>query len=171
MELSSAGVNMDEIENPFEIHGGKIGIPFLSTQLVPCKFGDFTVPIECHVHVSGKKRIVKTPVPGRNGTVKELTGRDDYAVKIDLILMAQNYSTVSEEVKQIVTEWDKNEPVTIVCPKTDMYGIESVVFENFDHPETPGMQGYEKLSLSFLSDEELNLQEDLSLLEALDGFA
>ncbi|MBN2435577.1 MAG: hypothetical protein JXK07_09970 [Spirochaetes bacterium] len=161
-------INLDGFENPFEIHGGKISIPFLSTQLVPCKLGDYTVPIECHVHVSGKKRLVKTPVPGRDGTVKELTGRDDYTIKIDLVLMARNYSAVSAEVAQVIAEWDKKESITIVCPKTDMYGIEKVVFEDIDHPETPGMQGYETLTLTFVSDDELELMDDTSLLEAMD---
>lgn len=162
-------LNLDGFENPLAIHSGKISIPFISSQLVPCKLGSYKVPIECHVNVSGQKRIVKTVVPGRDGSVKELTGRDDYSVKIDLILLAKNYSKVSKEVESIIALWEKKDSINIVCPKTEMYGIEKVVFESFDHPETPGMPGYEKLSLTFSSDEDLVISTDTSLLGAVGG--
>ncbi len=135
----------------FKIKGGALG--FLSEELVPLNIDGYKFPMECLVDIRGRKRIIKTKVPGMDGTVKEYVGMDDYHVVVHVVLQAKNFDNVYYELANIKDLWDKKEKLPILCPKTEEYGINYVVFDKFSHPETPGMESTERLTLNFLSDD------------------
>ncbi len=125
---------------------------------VPVSIGGITMPAGCLVSVTGSKNIVKTAVPGRNGTIKELIGRDDYAVSIQMVIQKPYVVMVESELKKIISLWEKEEMLKIVCPKTESYGIEYVVFEKISHPEVAGFPGTESLSLDFIEDRDYEFE-------------
>ena len=63
-------------------------IPTLNSVKVPLRIGTFQFPMECLVDVRGEKKIIKTNVPGRDGSIKELTGFADYTVTVQCIFVA-----------------------------------------------------------------------------------
>ncbi len=128
-------------------------IPTLNTVTVPLQIGTFRFPMECLVEVQGGKNIVKTAVPGRDGTIKELVGFDDYTITVQCIFTDITRVQVETYMNLLIAAWQMEESLSIVCPKTDQYSIYRVVFESFSHPETKGMSNVEKLTLTFVSDD------------------
>ena len=143
----------------FKVHG--FGLQKLSEELVPLKIGRYKFPMECLVDVQGKKRVIKTVVPGLDGTIKEFSGFDDYSISVHVILQARNYDLVLEELEKVIEQWESIESIPIVCPKTEAYGISMIVFESFSHPETEGLEGTERLTLNFVSDREYEFEVEL----------
>jgi len=130
----------------------------LASDPVPVSIGGVRLPAGCIVSVTGQKNIVKTQIPGRDGTIKELLGRDDYTVSIEMVVQKPYIALVESELQKIIYLWEKEEALSIFCPKTESYGIEKVVFERLSHPEIPGFPGTESLSLDFLEDRDYNFE-------------
>jgi len=136
---------------------GMVIQPFLQ-ELVPLKVGNYRFKMECLVDIRGGKNIVKTEVPGLDGTIKEMTGFSDYTISVQATLQGYDNDDVREELKKVLMEWNKKESLPIVCPKTDDYGIDRIVFESISHPELQGLEATERLTLTFLSDTEYEFE-------------
>lgn len=134
-----------------------VTIPLINDP-VPVSVGGVKLPAGCIVSVTGQKNFVKTKVPGRDGTIKELIGRDDYTVSIAMVIQKPYYSMIEDELSKIITLWNKENSLIILCPKTEYYGIEKVVFEKISHPEIPGFPGTESLALEFAEDIDIELE-------------
>lgn len=128
-------------------------LPSITGDIVPLKIGSFKFPMECLVDVRANKKIVKTNVPGRNGTIKELTGIDDYAITVQAVFTAITRTQVETYLNLLLSLWQTEDHLSIVCPKTDLYGIDYVVLEGISHPETQGYPNVEKVTLNLLSDD------------------
>lgn len=118
----------------------------------PCSIGGYLFTIEPLVDVKGDKYLVKTEVPGRDGTVKELAGMGDFTVTLSLTLQGIDRVSTMAELAGVVALWEREEALPIVCSKTAAYGIDFVVFESISHPDTEGMEATERLTLTFSSD-------------------
>ncbi|HOW83590.1 MAG TPA: DUF6046 domain-containing protein [Spirochaetota bacterium] len=136
------------------VSGGIIPQPAVS----PLAINGFVFPIEPLVDVRGGKNIVKTTVPGLDGTVKEFLGFDDYVIMVNVIIEGATRSDVLAQLEAVIKIWKIEESLVILCPKTAEYGIDRVVFESFDHPETEGMPSTERLTLRFVSDKEYDFE-------------
>jgi hypothetical protein len=136
--------------NPLNVYGFRLPFTF---DPVPVAVNGYKFPPGTSVDVSGKKRIVSTAVPGREGTIKEFLGMDDYRIVLNIVSNHANHLLARREVEDIVRIWETtDDPLFMVCPKTALYGINRVVFEDLSHPHVPGFPGMEVLTLSFLSD-------------------
>lgn len=136
------------------LKGGILPVPEIS----PLIIGGYKFPIEPLVEVKGGKRLVKTEVPGRDGTVKELVGQEDYTISVNVILQGIERGTTLAELSGLVAIWEREESLLCICPKTALYGIDFVVFESISHPETEGMEATERLTLTFLSDQAMDFE-------------
>jgi len=136
------------------VNGGIIPQPAVS----PLAINGFVFPIEPLVDVRGGKNIVKTTVPGLDGTVKEFLGFEDYEITVFVTLESATRADVLAQLEAVIKIWEIEESLVILCPKTAEYGIDRVVFESIDHPETEGMPGTERLTLRFVSDKDYNFE-------------
>ena len=109
-----------------------------------------------------QKKIVKTAVAGRQGTVKELISTQDYKITLKGFLINRkdnNYPT--EQVEKLKNIFEKNTSITIKSPLTDIFEITKVVIESLNLPETKH-QNIQPFSMSLLSDDDFTaiLNED-----------
>ena len=139
-----------------QIHG--LPLSALSKELVPVVIGTYKFPCGCLVDISGSKKIISTPIPGKDGNIKECAGFNDYVITIHALIQSLTFELVYDELNKIIALWQMEESLRILCPKTQLYGIEQVIFESFDHPETKAMEATEILTLRFLSDTEFEVE-------------
>ncbi len=139
-----------------QIHG--LPLSALSKELVPVIVGSYEFPCGCLVDISGSKKIISTPIPGRDGNIKEFVGYNDYVITIHALIQSLTFDMVYDKLNRIMALWQMEQSLRIICPKTDLYCISSVIFESFDHPETKGMEATEVLTLRFLSDNDYELE-------------
>ncbi len=104
------------------------------------------------ISVSARKQIVKTPVNGRNGTVKELIGTQDYTITIQGKLY-DSTGYPEEQVEKLKTLFDKNDYIRIQSPLTDILEISTVVIESLDLPASPQVN-VQEFSMRLISDDE-----------------
>lgn len=104
------------------------------------------------ITVSQAANIVKTKIQGRNGTVKEYIGLDDAAITINGVITGKNGVYPFEEVERL-RRW-LQAPVSkgIVARWLGNLGIENLVIDSFDIPQTEGGYSYQMFSISASSD-------------------
>lgn len=83
-----------------------------SGKLITKKYSDFEFPIASIVTFTREKNVVKTPILGGHGTVKEIFGFDDWQIQIDGIIFTdaskrdiergqEAFVTMTEQMNQI----------------------------------------------------------------------
>lgn len=73
------------------------------------------------ISMSQSKVIIKTPLVGRNGTVKEFIAMDDFQIDVIIVLVGDNNEYPEKEIEQIEQLWRVNEAVEIISAITDMW--------------------------------------------------
>jgi len=119
----------------------------------------YKMPHEILVGYNRPKNIVKTPMQGKDGTVKEYISMDDWQITIqgfiiDYDVMAYPIDRVSE-----LNEWFAiNKELTVVSDWMTRLGIFNVVVESLDLPPMPGVANAQAFELVLLSDEPVELE-------------
>ncbi|MBN1250689.1 MAG: hypothetical protein JXA16_01040 [Bacteroidales bacterium] len=109
------------------------------------------------INISAQKRIVKTAISGRNGTVKEIISTEDYQIKIrGFIIDNENYQYPFDEVESLYKLFNKNIALSISNDICSLIGINNVVFESLNLIEQTheNVQAYE---LSLISDDDFDV--------------
>ena len=102
--------------------------------------------------VSQAKKIVKTEIQGRNGSVKEYIGDDDYQIQINGVITGNNGHYPAEKVSQL--KQILNAPVAIPIASTYLnnLGIHVIVVDSYQLDQDAGGYSYQKFSISCMSD-------------------
>jgi hypothetical protein len=109
------------------------------------------------VNVSQSKRIILTEIQGRDGTVKEYIGLDDYNVSIDGILTGPNGHYPIEEVAIIREICKAPIPIQVVSRYLQNLDIFNLVIKDFSFDQEPGGYSKQNFSLQCLSDTPVEL--------------
>lgn len=116
------------------------------------------ISIEC------KKTIIETALAGRNGTVKELIGAQDYVITIKGFIVGANNEFPEEDVSTLRSIYEQNIALSIECPLTDIFllrpnrgGSDKVVISELKLPIISGVKNIRAYELKLLSDESFNL--------------
>jgi hypothetical protein len=104
------------------------------------------------VSVGQSKKIIKTEMQGRDGTVKEYIGLDDYAVTVTGIITGENGVSPTQEVIDLKNMLDAPIPIDVVCPYLQNLGIYSLVVESYELPQFEGGVSYQNFTINFSSD-------------------
>ena len=104
------------------------------------------------VSVGQSKKIIKTEMQGRDGTVKEYIGLDDYAVTVTGIITGENGVAPTQEVIDLKNMLDAPIPIDVVCPYLQNLGIYSLVVESYELPQFEGGVSYQNFTINFSSD-------------------
>jgi hypothetical protein len=103
------------------------------------------------IAVSQAKKIVKTEIAGRNGTVKEYIGMDDYAIQITGVITGANGQHPADEIAQLKRILDA--PISIAVSSTYLQnmGIFSIDVESYELGQQPGGYSYQNFTINATS--------------------
>jgi len=104
------------------------------------------------ITVSQAKKIIRTEIQGRNGTVKEYIGDDDYEIGINGIITGPNGHYPSDEVADLKAVLDAPIAIEVACSFLQNLGIHSVVVGNYQVDQKEGGYSYQTFAISCISD-------------------
>lgn len=104
------------------------------------------------VSVSLPKRIVKTEIQGRDGTVKEYIGQGDAQVSFKGVISGSNGHYPANEVLSLKQMIDAPVAIPVFSTFLSTFAIHSIVFENSSFEQDEGGYSYQTFYLSGISD-------------------
>jgi hypothetical protein len=114
------------------------------------------------ITVSRAKKIIKTEIQGRDGTVKEYIGQDDYSVSVAGIICGSNGHYPIDEVKALKQMLDAPIPIVITSWYLQNLDIDMLVVESYELGQDEGGYSYQQFSISCISDTPVELQQIFS---------
>ena len=111
------------------------------------------------IDVSQQKQIIKTPIQGVNGTVKEYISMGDYQVKVRGALVDQSAQRYPQEQAQQLREFLEVEDSIGIASRflNDVFEVQKLVIESFSFPQVEGFQNVQLFEFSAISDDPIEL--------------
>ncbi|WP_017852029.1 DUF6046 domain-containing protein [Leptospira interrogans serovar Szwajizak] len=144
--------------------------------LSPGFLADFEFPSGTKIISRREKRIVLTSIPGGSGTVKELTGHDDWTITVEFKLLAAVYGagllaapsnplikTMIQQIKEIKRIYENSEAIILTHSQLNALGIKNVVIKSIQLSNAE-IQYNQPITFVMLSDNDIDL--DQASLEA-----
>ncbi|MCE9499763.1 MAG: DUF6046 domain-containing protein [Leptospira sp.] len=124
----------------------------------------YEFPSGTKISLSQEKIITATKINGRKGTIKEMSGFDDWQITIEFPLLAATYSislgplveSMIRKLKNLKKLWLDPDSIPVLNEKMNALGIKYLVIKKFEIPDAP-IQYNQPVKLTCLSDEEYNL--------------
>lgn len=104
------------------------------------------------LQVSQGKKIVTTEIQGRDGTVKEYIGMDDFQVQINGRLNGAYGVNPKTETKQLKEILDAGQPLAITSWWLQNLGITDVVVTGYSFAQTEGEYSTQYFTINAISD-------------------
>jgi hypothetical protein len=104
------------------------------------------------ITASQPKRIIKTEIQGRNGTVKEYVGMDDWQLTINGILTGPNGIFPVEDMVDLRNIFKAPVTIPVVSRYLQMLEIFSIVVQDFTFDQEPGGYSKQNFTLNCISD-------------------
>ena len=104
------------------------------------------------ITVNRAARIIKTPIQGRDGTVKEYIGLDDATLTINGIIAGKNGVYPFEEVARLRRWLDAPVSKGIVARWLGNLNIDNIVVEDYSIPQVEGGYSYQMFTINAISD-------------------
>jgi len=109
--------------------------------------------------VSKQKNIITTAISGRNGTVKEYFGEDDYVITARGAIVSNDQRYPESEVLALKRILDIPDSFRILSPfLNNIFGIFEVIVTNYRFPQTEGMRNSQVFEVNMISHEPLEKQ-------------
>lgn len=111
------------------------------------------------ISVTGKKRIVETPLTGRRGSVNELVSVDSYEINVTAALVGADGNYPDSEVKQMRDLYELNEAVELISALTDLVfeKDDKVIFKSVDFPAVGGVENVQVVKMTARTDAAVEL--------------
>lgn len=110
------------------------------------------------VSVSQAKKIIKTEIQGRDGTVKEYIGMDDFQVSVNGVITKSNGNRPLAEIRALKKMLDAPIPIHVACAYLQNLNIDLLVVQDYNISESQGSYSYQPFSINFISDVPQELQ-------------
>lgn len=114
-------------------------------------WNDFVIN-DCLVQVSQSKKIITTEIQGRDGTVKEYIGMDDYQVNIIGRLNGTNGVNPKQQTKQLNDILKAPVPLGITSWWLQLLGIKYIVVKDYNISQAEGSYSTVFFTINALSD-------------------
>jgi len=120
------------------------------------------------VDVSMTKNIIKTPIQGLNGTIKEFVSMGDYVVNMTgNIIGVTNGNTVNSigqvfprvDTERLIEICKAPQSLTITSGFLQLFGINEIVITGFKFAQKEGSRDTQPFQITALSDQPINLDE------------
>lgn len=102
--------------------------------------------------VTQAKKIIKTEIQGRDGTVKEYIGMDDYMVQISGIITGANGHFPIDEVALLRQVVEAPVPIPVASTYLNNLGINLLVVEDAEFSQEEGGYSFQRFTLNCSSD-------------------
>jgi len=103
------------------------------------------------------KKIVKTEIQGRDGTVKEYIGMGDYAVTINGILTGNNGQFPIDQLQLLKAVLIAPIAINVTSRYLQLFDIYQIVVESFNIGQQEGGYSYQPFTINAVSDEAVKL--------------
>lgn len=141
-------------DQPESVKTSVLGTPIF----MPLTIDGYEFPNEPLVKIKGTKSIVRTPVAGYSGTVKEDMGLNDYEITIRGLVVNNDSDAYPEvEVQQIRALYEKRESLVVVNPIFSLFNIDSIAIESLMLPAVEGYQNVQAYEIKGYSDRSIEL--------------
>jgi hypothetical protein len=104
------------------------------------------------ITASQAKKIIKTEIQGRDFTVKEYIGKDDYGVTINGIITGKNGHYPADEVAFLKQILDAPVPIPVASNYLNNIGINLLVVESYELAQDAGGYSYQTFTINCVSD-------------------
>lgn len=165
---SNPYTKMDEIEKDPVLYKSVIGTPVFCNLEIQGGFWtdaggvqhdwDDLVYDTVLITVDQPKNIVKTPIQGRNGTVKEYISDGDYSVNIRLIIIGQNGVMPLQEISDLKKVLDAPVAISVNSRYLQNLGVDNLVVEGYNIPQIEGGYSIQPVEIRCLSDQPIELK-------------
>jgi hypothetical protein len=98
------------------------------------------------------RKVVKTEIQGRDGTVKEYIGEDDAQISFRGIFTGTNGYYPSNDVANLIKIIKAPVAIPVICSWLNNKGIASIVFEDRQFDQDEGGYSYQTFALNAISD-------------------
>jgi hypothetical protein len=116
------------------------------------------------ITVSQEKNIIKTPVNGRNGTVKEYFSDGDFSITFEGAIVGRDpYAYPESPVKNLIRLMRQPNSIVAISPFLQLFGIYEIAVEDFDLNQIEGFQNMQRFMIHASSDlpiELVNVEDD-----------
>jgi hypothetical protein len=145
-----------------ELYRSKIGTPvFADVQFTWKAYTDNsgilkpagTITFDCVLlSITRPNKIIKTEIQGRDNTVKEYIGKDDFQIQMNGVITSSNGVYPEQEIKALHEFLDVSTEIEVVSKHLQNLGIHFVVIDTPELPQTEGSYSYQAFSVSLISD-------------------
>lgn len=104
------------------------------------------------ITVNQAVRVIKTNIQGRNGSVKEYIGLDDASITITGVITGKNGVYPYDEVARLKKWLDAPVSKSVVARWLGNLGIDNIVVESSNIPQTEGGYSYQVFNIQAVSD-------------------
>jgi hypothetical protein len=108
--------------------------------------------------VSQAKKIITTEIQGRDGTVKEYIGLDDYEVSINGIIVGSNGSYPVNQMADLKRVLDAPVAIPVACTYLNNLGIQSLVIKEYTINQEAGSYSKQDFNITAMSETAIELQ-------------
>jgi len=106
------------------------------------------------------KNVIKTPIQGRDGTVKEYISAGDYVVTISGQIVSESNTFPELELQNLNALMDANTPLSIVSSfLNDGLNVGFIVIEGDSYSQVRGSRNTVEISFQAVSDVSIDLEE------------
>jgi len=108
--------------------------------------------------VNQVKSVIRTPINGRDGTIKEYIGMGDYQINVKGVICGANGVYPQKDVDNLMKFLIYDQSIPITSPYlNDVFDIFEVVVMDYEVPQTEGGQSYQKFEINFVSEKPLEV--------------
>lgn len=121
---------------------------------------DHTLELEnAVISITGTKNIVRTPLVGRRGSVKELISIGDYKISIAAFIKSSDGSYPEAQITRMKELYNINESVELISVLTDLLLDEGdrIVITDIQYPPTPGVEDGQAVTIECETDSAFEL--------------
>ncbi len=104
------------------------------------------------ITVTQAKKIIRTEIAGKNGTVKEYIGLDDYTVQVNGVIAGLNGVHPKDEIAKLKAMLDAPVPIAVSCAYLQNLGITNLVVDSYEIAQQEGGYSYQQFSITFIDD-------------------
>lgn len=109
------------------------------------------------VTLSQPKRIIRTEIQGRDGSVKEYIGMDDYQVTVNGIITGTNGSYPFQDVAALHSICKAPITIPVISAYLQLFDIFNLVIVDFAFDQEPGGYSKQNFTLNCISDKPVEL--------------
>lgn len=111
------------------------------------------------ISIEGTKNIVRTPLIGRRGSVKELISIGDYKISIAAFIKSTDGSYPEAQITRMKELYNINESVELISVLTDLLLEQGdrIVITDIQYPPTPGVEDGQAVTIECETDTSFEL--------------